>query len=847
MGEKITRPAKSADLRRARLLKEALHRGSPPVLRHQQDLSIPEETTAPTNGTADRLEVQRAYLEQLVEDAPEAISILEKGYRITRINAEFTRMFGFTAEEALGERIDSLIVPPDRNAESRWIRETLEKGQKVNLETKRRRKDGTLVDVSISGAPIQVGGTQASVYILYRDITEQKRAEALSSALYRIAQRTSTAEDLQQFYAAIHNIVGELMYARNFYIALYDPDTQLLSFPYFVDEQDPTPAPKRLGRGLTEYVLRTGEPLLATPPVFEELVQRGEAELIGAYSVDWMGVPLKIGNNSFGVLVVQSYTDSVRFGERDKEILMFVSQQLASAIDHKRNQEALRRSEARYRSLVQSAVYGIYRSSLDGKFLDVNPALIAMLAYDSAEEILALDPKKDVFLLPEEQARLMDEFRHSGRLDSIEVKWKRRDGAAITVRLSGRAVTSVEEPDEVLEIIAEDVTERRVLEDQFRQAQKMEAVGRLAGGVAHDFNNLLMVISGYTEVLMEQIEPGHALHQKVQAIQQAADRATTLTRQLLAFSRKQLLELKVVDVNTIVSDMERLLRPLIGEDIELSTRLAPNLGRSRADAGQLEQVIMNLVVNSKDAMPDGGKIIIQTANVSLDASYRRDHTFIQPGSYVMISVTDTGVGMDKETQSRIFEPFFTTKEKGKGTGLGLSTVYGIVKQSGGYVFAQSEVGQGTTFRIYLPQVEGEAEHCNAIKASGAATGGCETVLLVEDEESVRQLVRETLETKGYTVIEAENGEAALRMSDAHTAPIHMVITDVVMPGMGGRELAKRLLESRPQAKVLYLSGYTEDAIVQQGVLETETAFLQKPFTLQALSRKVREVLRGEPA
>ena len=637
------------------------------------------------------------------------------------------------------------------------------------------------------------------------------------------------------------------MYARNFYIALYDSDSELLSFPYFVDEQDPTPAPKKLGRGLTEYVLRTGEPLLATPSVFEELVQRGEAELIGAYSLDWMGVPLKIGNNSFGVLVVQSYTDSVRFGERDKEILVFVSQQLASAIDHKRNQEALRRSEARYRSLVQSAVYGIYRSSLDGKFLDLNPALIAMLGFDSAEEVLALDPKKDVFLQPEEQARLMDEFRRSGRLDSIEVRWKRKDGAAITVRLSGRAVTSVEEPDEVLEIIAEDVTERRVLEDQFRQAQKMEAVGRLAGGVAHDFNNLLMVISGYTEVLMEQLEPAHPLHQKVQAIQQAADRATTLTRQLLAFSRKQLLELKIVDVNTIVSDMERLLRPLIGEDIELSTRLSASLGRSRADAGQLEQVIMNLVVNSKDAMPDGGKIIIQTANVTLDASYRRDHTFIQPGPYVMISVTDTGLGMDKETQSRIFEPFFTTKEKGKGTGLGLSTVYGIVKQSGGYVFAQSEVGHGTTFRIYLPQVEGEADDCSATKASDSVSGGSETVLLVEDEESVRQLVRETLEAKGYTVIEAENGEVGLRLAEAHAAPIHMVITDVVMPGMGGRELAKRLLESRPQTKVLYLSGYTEDAIVHQGVLETETAFLQKPFTLQTLSRKVREVLRGEQA
>src|SRR5438132_2120145 len=416
-----------------------------------------------------------------------------------------------------------------------------------------------------------------------------------------------------------------------------------------------------------------------------------------------MGVPLKIGNNSFGVLVVQSYTDSVRFGERDKEILVFVSQQLASAIDHKRNQEALRRSEARYRSLVQSAVYGIYRSSLDGKFLDLNPALIAMLGFDSAEEVLALDPKKDVFLQPEEQARLMDEFRRSGRPDSIEVRWKRKDGAAITVRLSGRAVTSVEEPDEVLEIIAEDVTERRVLEDQFRQAQKMEAVGRLAGGVAHDFNNLLMVISGHTEVLIEQIESGNPLHQKVQAIQQAADRATTLTRQLLAFSRKQLLELKVVDVNSIVADMERLLRPLIGENIDLTTKLTPNVGHTRADAGQLEQVIMNLVVNAKDAMPDGGRILIQTSEADPDTA-RREHSLIEPGTYILLSVSDTGAGMDRETQSRIFEPFFTTKEKGRGTGPRLSTVHGIDKHGGGYIFAQSEPGCGTTFRIYLPRV-----------------------------------------------------------------------------------------------------------------------------------------------
>ena len=294
--------------------------------------------------------VEKSVGSPLVECTPEALSILDPRYRVTRINAEFTRVFGYSPEEALGKRIDELIVPPDRSAETCWIGETLAKGEKVTLETKRQRKDGTQVDVCISTAPVIIGGRQAAIYALYRDISDQKRAEALSSALYRIAERTSSAEDLQQFYAAMHNIVGELMNARNFYIALYDPVTQLLSFPYFVDEEDPTPAPKKLGRGLTEYVLRTGEPLLATPRVFDELVLRGEVTLIGAPSVDWMGVPLKIASNTFGVLVVQSYTDNVRFGERDRDILTFVSQQLASAIEHKGNEEALRRSEARYRS-----------------------------------------------------------------------------------------------------------------------------------------------------------------------------------------------------------------------------------------------------------------------------------------------------------------------------------------------------------------------------------------------------------------------------------------------------------------------------------------------------------------
>jgi CheY-like chemotaxis protein len=372
----------------------------------------------------------------------------------------------------------------------------------------------------------------------------------------------------------------------------------------------------------------------------------------------------------------------------------------------------------------------------------------------------------------------------------------------------------------------------------------MEAVGRLAGGVAHDFNNLLMVINGYTEVLLEQLEAGGQMHQKVLAIQQAADRAAALTRQLLAFSRKQLLELKVIDVNKVIGDMEQLLRPLIGENIELVTRLSSEAGPTRADASQLEQVIMNLVVNAKDSMPAGGKITIQSSNVTVRPNMG-EHRFIQPGRYAVISVADTGHGMDKETQSRIFEPFFTTKEKGKGTGLGLSTVYGIVKQSNGYVFAESRVGSGTTFYVYLPRVEDTHEELNPVAMQETEKGGCETVLLVEDEESVRELVRVTLGSRGYKVLEAENGECGLRIAEQTKERIDILVTDVVMPGMGGRELAKQLLAMRPGIKVLYLSGYTEDAIVTEGVLGPGTAFLQKPFTLQNLTKKVQEVLRSK--
>jgi two-component system, cell cycle sensor histidine kinase and response regulator CckA len=847
VGEGVTQSDRD-ELARARQLRKALHDHEMPGFVSSGDSCTsqscpipgpPSLSTSVPNVAA--AEVQLEFFQQMFQASTDALSIADREHRALWANETFARMFGHEVSEIVGQPLENLVVPPDRLAESRWITEALIKGQSITLETQRRKKDGSLIDVSVACAPLRMNGQIEGYYAGYHDISDRKRVEALSSALYRVAEKSSSAHDIQQFFSAVHGVVDELMYAKNFYIALYDPVSEMLTFPYFVDEQDKAPPAKRLGKGLTDYLIRSGQPLLATPEVLQEMEDRGEVLRNGSRSLDWMGVPLKVGNHTFGALVVQTYSKSSRYSDRDKEILTFVARQLASAVEIKRNEQALRRSEARYRSLVQSSVYGIYRASLQGRFLDVNPALISMLGYASAEEVLLLDPEKDVFDNPQEQKRLFEQFCNTGRLDGMDVKWKRRDGSTITVRISGRAVASEDEPADVLEAIAEDVTERRALEEQFRQAQKMEAVGRLAGGVAHDFNNLLMVISGYAEVILSKLDLENPLSEKARAIQQAADRATTLTRQLLAFSRKQLMELKVVDVNAIVSDMERLLRPLIGENVELVAKLAPDAGYTRADAGQLEQVLMNLVVNAKDAMPAGGTLTVQTENILIDDSSRRGQTFIRPGSYVMLSVSDTGTGMDKETQSRIFEPFFTTKEKGKGTGLGLSTVYGIVKQSGGYVMVRSELGHGSSFHIYLPQVEGAAEK-HAAPAARAAAGGTETILLVEDEESVRQLVLDTLESKGYKMMDAANGESGIQAAAGHEGKIDLVITDVVMPGMGGREMAEQILKARPETKILYLSGYAEDAVLSEGGSDNGAAFLQKPFTLQNLSRKVRDVL-----
>jgi PAS domain S-box-containing protein len=390
--------------------------------------------------------------------------------------------------------------------------------------------------------------------------------------------------------------------------------------------------------------------------------------------------------------------------------------------------------------------------------------------------------------------------------------------------------------------MAQDLTDRKRLEAQLLASQKMEAVGRLAGGVAHDFNNLLGIIMGYCDLVLDGFPTDDPRSAKLQQIKKASLRAASLTRQLLAFSRKQVFQPKILDLNALVTEFSKMLSRLVGEDIELVNVLKPELGQVKADPAQIEQVIMNLVVNSRDAMPAGGKLVIETANADLDEAYCRSHTPVKPGRYVMFAVSDTGTGMDAATQAHIFEPFFTTKERGKGTGLGLATVYGVVKQSEGYIWVYSELGKGTTFKVYLPRTDQPPHPLELERPQESSLRGVETILLVEDADALRELTRALLEMNGYTVLAVENGNEAINLAERESRTIHLLLTDVVMPGMSGRELADHLAPRRPEMKVLYMSGYTSDAILHHGVLDPEISFLEKPFSQQALMQKVREVL-----
>jgi two-component system cell cycle sensor histidine kinase/response regulator CckA len=788
------------------LAAEAIRRGvSDIVLKRRIHLLVPAIERALRERGAQVINSAESVFRALVEQSLAGIYLIQ-GNRFVYVNPKLAEIFGYAQQEMLSlNSILEVVAEEDRPLVAEKIRERLlGRTQTAHYSFRGRRKDGSQILVEVQGGRTEFQGRPAILGVLL-DITERQRAQ-------------EALRESEQKYRELVERINDAIYAvdENGIITYMSPAAEQMT-GYTVDEL--------VGHHFSEFIYDEDLPGL------QESFRRSLSGISEPYEY-------RIRTKDGRIRWVRSHGRSI-LSEGKLSGLRGV---LSDITDRKRAEEAMRLAEERHRQLIQNAVYGIYRSSLDGKFLEVNPALVQMLGYGSAEELLAVDMATDIYLDPDERHHLIEQYRQAGRIEGIEVKWKRKDGSPITVRLSGRTLHDERGKLEGFEMIVEDVTERRLLEEQLRQAQKMEAIGQLAGGIAHDFNNLLTAVMGYAEVLLRRLDPASDLYQFANQIKDASEQAASLIKQLLAFSRKQLLQPKVVDLNQLITNSANMLSRLIGEDIEMDLILDPSLGKVKADPVQIEQVIMNLAVNARDAMPQGGKLTLETRNVYLDEDYARRHLGVRPGHYILLAMSDTGIGMDQETLSHIFEPFFTTKEKGKGTGLGLSTVYGIVKQSGGNIWVYSELGRGTTFKIYLPRVEGEADPIEIKLGPDADRTGSETILLVEDDAAVRHLAKEILQMHGYTVLEAPGGEEALQLIEGYSGHIHLMLTDVVMPRMSGPELAARAAPLRPQMKVLYMSGYSENAIAHHGILHPGTHFLPKPFTPEALALKVREVL-----
>jgi two-component system, cell cycle sensor histidine kinase and response regulator CckA len=730
--------------------------------------------------------------------------------RFLTVNEAAIQHYGYSLAEFLSMTMCDIRPEEELQKFLTMMRDPKHSGNADRQLWKHRKKDGTIIEVEISSQPITFRALNAEL-VLAHDVTVQRRAQAEVRESREQLQLLldSTAEAI---CAIDNNGDCTLCNASCLQLLGYTDESDLLgkNMHQLLHHTHPDGRPYPLEECRIFRTFQRGEGCHAS----DEVLWRADGT---CFPAEYWSYPI-----SRDGLIVGSVVTFVDITER------------------KRAEEQLRQSESRYRSIIEAAPYGVYRVDRNGIIAMVNSACVAMLGYRTAEELVGLNTAIDVYVNPIDQLRAAD-YAAGGPSVGFETTWKRKDGKLITVRLGGRRLPEDDELPGGYEVFVEDITEQRTLQNKFEQAQKMEAIGRMAGGMAHDFNNLLMVISGYAQLLEDPaIDPKKLTHYVAQ-IQSATSKAAAVTRQLLAFSRRQVLEPTILDLNYVVKDLGKMLPRLLGEDVEVVTVLDPHLGTLRADRGQIEQVIMNLAVNARDAMPDGGHLTIETSNVELEAArYQRHEIPVPPGRYVLLAVSDTGVGMDTETQHHIFEPFFTTKEIGKGTGLGLATVYGIVKQSQGFIWVGSEPGKGSIFKIYLPRLDVPATE-QAAQPILETLSGFETILLAEDEIALRDVSRVYLESKGYIVLEAANAKEALSICENYEAPIHALITDVVMPGLGGLDLAKLILKMRPGLAVVLVSGYTDRAMDIESC-GSGTKFLQKPYSLDTLGRTLRALL-----
>lgn len=725
------------------------------------------------------------------------------------------------------------------------------------VEVKTKDEIGVLAN-TFNNMIAELKNVTASRDELNKEIDERKQMEervehlnVVLRAIRNVNQLFTKEKDRDRLIKSACEIFTKIRGYHNAWIALFDKSRKTTAWAEAGLSSDFIPMEEMLKRGelpdCAKRVLRHGELAVIINPLSE----CASCPLRSKYSGRMgMCVRLKNGNEPFGILVV-SISRKLADDKEEQNLFEEAAGDIAFALHsieleekHQLSDKNLRESEKKYGTLTQNINMGIFRTNPAGKgrLIEANPAAIKIFGYDDREEFIKQSDSV-LYKHAEDRDRVIKEVSARGFVQNTEVTFKKKSGTELIGSLSIVAVKDQTGHVKHLDGIIEDVTEQKKLEEKFLQSQKMEAIGTLAGGVAHDFNNLLTTIIGSTELALMDLSRDDPLREVLEEIEKAGERAASLTRQLLAFSRKQVIQPRVLDLNQVIQETEKMLKRLIGEDIELCTVLEPELSKVKADPGQMDQVIMNLAVNARDAMPLGGMLTIETANVELDAEYFQARAVEEhPGPYVMLAVSDTGIGMDKETQCHIFEPFFTTKQKGEGTGLGLSTVYGIIKQSGGFVWAYSEPGKGTAFKIYLHRFGGDAESRETEKTTVKGLGGSETILVVEDDDAVRVLATKVLQRYGYRVLEAKEGEEALRVNEEHEGPIHLMLTDVVMPGMGGRELAERILPLHRGIRVIYMSGYTGNAIARHGFLEPGLEFIKKPFTPEGLAKKVREVL-----
>ncbi len=949
--------------------------------------------------TEELLRESESKFRSLIENSSDGIAVLDRSGRPRYFSSSSKRILGYPVNELMGMNIFDLVHPEDLpSVRSSFDKKLSDPFNLYPLQFRVKHRDGSWrVLESISKNLLQEPAING-VVINFRDITEQKQSEKIQTAVYRIAQAGDRVSTLDELYAAVHEIIRSIMPANNFYIALYDDKTNIIRFPYFVDEVDEPPSAHTPGKGLTEYVLRTGKPLLCTSETQSELERLNEAELIGVPSPIWLGVPLIIDKQPIGVMVVQHYTDASVYGEAEQKILEFVSSQVARAIEQKRSEEALRKSDERYRAFVGLSSDGIWRLELnpavatalpaneqlrnifedgilgetndvmahffgatdakaivgmklkdlhlehdtclrelllafirsgyrliehdacwktdihhtryfhfsvigiveggflkqawvtqqdvtekrlsediirvseekyrnlfeeshdgiiictpEGELVDINQAGLELFGYDSVEELSRSPVGKDLYFHSEDRKTYWRNLERQGFVQNYEFVLVRRDGERRVVLESTSAVR--DEGGKILSYrrFFQDITERKMLEEELRQAQKMEGIGTLAGGIAHDFNNLLGIILGYTTLLENDTIERAASKQSLEIIKKAVERGASLVRQLLTFARRADPTFESLDVNLTISELVKMLQQTFPKTLALKLSLAENIPPIIADSSQLHQALLNLSVNARDAMSEdyGGKgvgsITFETGVIA-GSTLRPRFPASDAPLYVFIRVKDTGIGMDESTRQRMFEPFFTTKSLGKGTGLGLAVVYGVVNSHHGLVEVESEVNVGTTFSLYFPAQPMASTAPERPQTSvDTSVHGHETLLIVEDEEMLRDLLKSVLEDKGYRVLTANDGIEGYEMFRDHHEEITLVLSDMGLPRMGGWEMFQKMRELDPGVPVILASGYFEPKLKLDLINAGAKDFVQKPYIAEDIHRRIREIIEHAPA